>query len=210
MAKPPSAKKKVDGQDQPERRHAEQRRIVIVARDDGQDAGAEAQQAACGAPSHQLREIGEGEAADEAGHGEQDHHLGGFLRRHLQQQHEQRRRPERDAVDAGLRAGIAEPGHQQAARVFEQIEPARLDDRAGVGRGRQRQRGRFHLQRPGQRLARLLIAALAAEPARAFRNPEPDQQNQQRRQHADRKQQPPLVAAHEGAHARRRGRHRAG
>ena len=59
--------------------------------------------------------------------GQQDHHLGGFLRRHLQQQHEQRRRPQRDAVDAGLRAGIAEPRHQQAARILEQVEPVGLD-----------------------------------------------------------------------------------
>ncbi len=70
---------------------------------------------------------------------EQDHHLGGFLRRHLQEQHEQRRRPQRDAVDAGLRAGIAEPGDQQAARILEQVEPAGLDDGPGIGRGRQRQ-----------------------------------------------------------------------
>ena len=34
------------GQDQPEGRQAEQRRVVIVAREDDQDAGAEAQQAA--------------------------------------------------------------------------------------------------------------------------------------------------------------------
>ena len=102
---------------------------------------------------------------------EQDHHLGGFLRRHLQQQHEQRRRPQRDAVDAGLRAGIAEPGDDQAARIFEQIEPVRLDDRSGVGRGRQRQGGGLHLQRPGERFARFLIAALAAQPARRFPAP---------------------------------------
>ena len=202
MAKPPSAKKKVDRQHQPERRHAQEHGVVIVARHDGQDTGAEAEQAAGVAPSHQLREEREGEPADEAEHGEQDHHLGGFLRRHLQQQHEQRRRPQRDAVDAGLRAGIAEPGDDQAARIFEEIEPVALDDRAGVGGGRQRQRGRFHLQRPGQRLARLLVAALAAQPARRFRHPEPDQQHQQRRQHADREQQPPLAAAHQGAHHR--------
>ncbi len=51
------------------------------------------------------------------------------------------------------------------------------------------------MQRPGERLPRFFIAALAAEPARRFRHPQPDQQHQDRRQHADRKQQPPVAAA---------------
>ena len=122
--------------------------------------------------------------------------------RDLQQQHEQRRRPQRDAVDAGLRAGIAEPGHDQAARIFEEVEPVGVDDRARIGRGRHRQRRRLDLQRPGERLAGFLIAALAAQPARALRNPDADQQHDQRGQHADGKQQPPLVGAHEGAEHR--------
>ena len=58
-----------------------------------------------------------------------------------------------------------------------------------------RKRGWLHLQRPGQRLARLLVTALTAQPARRLRYPEPDQQHQQRGQHADRKQQPPLPGA---------------
>ena len=66
MAKPPSAKKKASREDQPEGRPVAPHHIVIVAGDDNQNAGAEAEQAACLAPSHQLREVGEGEAADEA------------------------------------------------------------------------------------------------------------------------------------------------
>ena len=56
-------------------------------------ATAETQQPAAVAPADALGQPGEGEPADEAGDREQDHHLGGFLRRHLQEQHEQRRRP---------------------------------------------------------------------------------------------------------------------
>ena len=80
-------------QDQPERRHAKQRGVVIVACDDGEDTSAEAKQAAGLAPSHQFGEVRERQPPDKAAHGKQDHHLGGFLRRDLQQQHEQRRRP---------------------------------------------------------------------------------------------------------------------
>ena len=53
-------------QDQPEGRDAEQRGVVVVAGQDDQDAGAEAQQAARVAPPDLLREPGEGEAPDEA------------------------------------------------------------------------------------------------------------------------------------------------
>ena len=86
--------------------------------------------------------------------------------------------------------------------IFEKIEPIAHDDGPGVGRARQGQRGRLHLQRPGERLAGVLISTLPAQPARRLRHPKPDQQNQQRRQHADREQQPPFAAADEGAHDR--------
>ncbi|MHC2506403.1 hypothetical protein ACVII1_001641 [Bradyrhizobium elkanii] len=90
------------------------------------------------------------------------------------------------------------PGDDQAARIFEQVEPTRRDDRTGVGRARQRQFGGLNLQRPGQRLAGFVIASLPAQPARRLRDPDPNQQHQDRRQHADRKQQPPLIGSHDG------------
>ena len=186
-------------QEQPERRHPHQRRVVVIACDDGQHPRAKAEQAAGFASPHHFREVGEGQAPDKAAHAEQDHHLGGLLRGDLQQQHEQRGRPQRDTVDTGLRAGIAEPGHDQAARIFEQVEPVGGDDRSGVRGCRQRKRGRTDPESPGQRLACLFVASLTAKPARALRNPQADQQNEQRRQDSDRKQQTPLITAHHSA-----------
>src|SRR6202011_812585 len=140
------------------------------------------------APSQQLREERKRQPPDEAERREQDHHLGGFLRRYLQQHHEQRRRPQRETVDAGLRAGIAQPGDDHAARIFEEVEPVALDDRPGIGGRRQRQGRWFGLQRPGERVARFLVTALAAQPARRFRHPEADQEDEQGGQYADREQ----------------------
>src|SRR5882757_4975299 len=74
--KTPIGEEEGHGQQQPECRHPEQHRVVIIARDNGHDAGAEAKQAARVAPSHPLRKEREGEPADEAEDGEQDHHLG--------------------------------------------------------------------------------------------------------------------------------------
>ncbi len=51
MAKPPSAKKKASARISQNADSAEQRGVVIVAGQDGQDAGAEAEQAAAAAPS---------------------------------------------------------------------------------------------------------------------------------------------------------------
>ena len=157
----------------------------MLAGQDDENAGAEAQQPARIAPSDPLREIGEGEPPEEAYHGEQDHHLGGFLRRYLEQQDEQRGRPQDHAVDAGLGAGIAEPGDQHAARRLEELEPRGLGRQRRAGRGRQGECRGFDLQRPGERRAGFLVAALADQPPRRFRHPEANEQHQRRRQHAD-------------------------
>src|ERR1017187_1513204 len=41
-------------------------------------------------------------------------------------------RPQRDAVNSGLRAGVAKPGDDQAARIFEEVEPVADYNRPGV------------------------------------------------------------------------------
>ena len=72
----------------------------------------------------------------------------------LEHLHQQRRRPERKAVNARLRAEISEPGNRQAARIAEKFAPADRLPAFRLGR-RQRNFLRIDLQRPGKRFARL-------------------------------------------------------
>ena len=92
------------------------------------------------APAEPFREDTRSKASDETEHAQQDHHLGGFAGRDLQEQHEQRGRPERDAVDAGLGAGIAEPGHDRLRGYLNRSNQLVLMIVSCIGRGRQRQR----------------------------------------------------------------------
>src|SRR4030088_3176216 len=89
MAKPPSAKKNVMASSSQNADTPMNKDVLFEPRHDGHDSRAEAQQTARVAPPHQLREEREREPSDEAEHGKQDHHLGGLLRRHLEQDYEQ-------------------------------------------------------------------------------------------------------------------------
>ena len=96
-------------------------------------------------------------------------------------------------------AGIAQPRHGRLRGYLEQVEPVGLDrlaQRPGIGRAEPSDRP----ARPGERLAGFVVATLADQPARRFRQPIAGPAARSAMAPArSQEQQAPLAGAHEGA-----------
>ncbi len=150
------------------------------------------------------------EAAEDRHHADPDHPLGGFGRGDLEHHHEERDQPQ----GQGDAARLGQPGQtagNDAARIAEELDPARLLD--SRRHRRQRDRTRVHLQGPGERLPRLGGSPLAQQPVRRFGDPGADVEGQERRQQPDREHAAPAdigggVGAEQRAQQKARRQHR--
>ena len=142
--------------------------MQISGRRDG-DGAAEARQHAAVAPPDGVGQPRECEATGDSGEFHIQEQVGCIRRRDAKLQHEQRRCPQADAVGRGLCADARHERNGETLGVKQQIAPG-CD--LLLGRMRWQLQFRFrHLQRPRQRLPRLLRSALRNQPMRGFRHP---------------------------------------